>query len=157
MPELPTTHSGKRSERAATDVLNDRPVSNREALRNPGSLDLIVDRLARHGKELVHPSADDTSTVAILKAVWCELFDLPDVGVDDDFFDLGGDSLSALSLVMAIQERFGREVPISVVFRARTIGVLAMVLDRGDVDAFSPLVELRPGDGRPIFLSLIHI
>jgi acetoacetyl-CoA synthetase len=153
VPELPTTHSGKRSERAATDVLNGRPVSNLEALRNPGSLDLIVDRLARHGKELAHLPTDDTSTVALLKAIWCELFDLPDVGVDDDFFDLGGDSLSALSLVMAVEERFGRVVPISVVFRARTIGALAMVLDRGDVDDFSPLVELRPGEGRPIFIA----
>ena len=36
---LPTTHSGKRSERAARDALNGRPVVNLGALRNPDSLD----------------------------------------------------------------------------------------------------------------------
>jgi acetoacetyl-CoA synthetase len=38
---LPTTHSGKRSERAARDVLNSKPVVNLAALRNPDSLDEI--------------------------------------------------------------------------------------------------------------------
>jgi acetoacetyl-CoA synthetase len=39
--ELPTTHSGKRSERAARDALNGRPVANLGALRNPACLDAI--------------------------------------------------------------------------------------------------------------------
>ncbi len=42
VPSLPTTHSGKRSERAAQDVLDGRPVRNRHALRNPESLEAIV-------------------------------------------------------------------------------------------------------------------
>jgi acetoacetyl-CoA synthetase len=40
--ELPTTHSGKRSERAAQDALDGRPVRNLGALRNPGCLDALV-------------------------------------------------------------------------------------------------------------------
>ena len=39
---LPTTHSGKRSERAARDVLNGRPAENRGALRNPECLDELA-------------------------------------------------------------------------------------------------------------------
>jgi acetoacetyl-CoA synthetase len=39
--ELPTTHSGKKSERAATEALHGRPVPNAAALRNPGALDAI--------------------------------------------------------------------------------------------------------------------
>jgi acetoacetyl-CoA synthetase len=39
--ELPMTHSGKRSERAAYNALNGRQVSNFEALRNPGCLDAL--------------------------------------------------------------------------------------------------------------------
>jgi acetoacetyl-CoA synthetase len=42
VPELPTTHSGKRSERAAQDTLDGRPVRNRDALRNPECLDAIM-------------------------------------------------------------------------------------------------------------------
>jgi acetoacetyl-CoA synthetase len=41
--ELPTTHNGKRSERAARDALNGRPVANLSALRNPASLQALAD------------------------------------------------------------------------------------------------------------------
>jgi acetoacetyl-CoA synthetase len=47
--DLPTTHSGKRSERAASDVVNGRPVRNRHALRNPATLDQMVARLRPPG------------------------------------------------------------------------------------------------------------
>jgi acetoacetyl-CoA synthetase len=40
--ELPTTHTGKRSERAVTDALNGRSVRNRGALKNPDALDAIL-------------------------------------------------------------------------------------------------------------------
>jgi acetoacetyl-CoA synthetase len=40
--ELPTTHNGKRSERAARDALDGRPVANLAALRNPQSLAAIA-------------------------------------------------------------------------------------------------------------------
>ncbi len=40
--DLPTTHSGKRSERAAQDTLDGRPVRNRDALRNPACLEAIL-------------------------------------------------------------------------------------------------------------------
>jgi acetoacetyl-CoA synthetase len=41
VPELPTTFSGKRSEKAARDVLNGRAATNVAALKNPGSLDVL--------------------------------------------------------------------------------------------------------------------
>ncbi|GMV43513.1 MAG: acetoacetate-CoA ligase [Myxococcales bacterium] len=40
--ELPTTHNGKRSERAAQDALNGRPIRNLEALRNPEAVFALV-------------------------------------------------------------------------------------------------------------------
>jgi acetoacetyl-CoA synthetase len=43
VPDLPTTFSGKASEKAARDALNGRPIVNLAALRNPGSLDAIRD------------------------------------------------------------------------------------------------------------------
>jgi len=44
--DLPTTHSGKRSERAAQDALYGRPVRNLAALRNPACLDALVNHPA---------------------------------------------------------------------------------------------------------------
>ena len=40
--DLPTTFSGKRSERAVSDILNGRPVRNRAAIRNPETLDRLL-------------------------------------------------------------------------------------------------------------------
>ena len=48
---LPTTHNGKRSERAARDAVNGVEVVNRAALRNPDSLEEIQRALARPGGE----------------------------------------------------------------------------------------------------------
>ena len=41
---LPTTHSGKLSERAVRDVINGRPLTNRGAMRNPE----VLDEIGRH-------------------------------------------------------------------------------------------------------------
>jgi acetoacetyl-CoA synthetase len=45
--ELPTTFSGKLSEAAMQDALNERPVRNRAALRNPGAIDKAIEALRR--------------------------------------------------------------------------------------------------------------
>jgi acetoacetyl-CoA synthetase len=45
VPDLPTTHSGKRSERAASDAVNGRPVRNRDALKNPESIDRMLETM----------------------------------------------------------------------------------------------------------------
>src|SRR3954471_6668647 len=41
VPDLPTTHNGKKSERAARDAVNGDPVANAAALRNPECLDAV--------------------------------------------------------------------------------------------------------------------
>ncbi|TIT38888.1 MAG: acyl carrier protein, partial [Mesorhizobium sp.] len=45
---------------------------------------------------------------------------VPAVGFDDNFFDLGGDSLMAETLVLAVQKRFGVKLQTSVLLEAQT-------------------------------------
>jgi len=52
------------------------------------------------------------------------------VGLDDDFFDLGGDSLGAVELAAAINERFGTDLPTSMIVETPTVAGLEPRLSR---------------------------
>ncbi|MFJ2575156.1 amino acid adenylation domain-containing protein, partial [Streptomyces halstedii] len=59
-----------------------------------------------------------------LAAIWGEVLGLPEVGVEDNFFDLGGDSMRAVRLVGALRAA-GYEVSIPDVFEVRTVEAMA--------------------------------
>jgi acyl-coenzyme A synthetase/AMP-(fatty) acid ligase/acyl carrier protein len=61
--------------------------------------------------------------------VWREVLGLSTVGVHDDFFQLGGDSLKALRVVNRLRSIFGAEVPIDIVLRRATIAEIASAMD----------------------------
>ncbi|MEV0187406.1 amino acid adenylation domain-containing protein, partial [Kitasatospora purpeofusca] len=67
-----------------------------------------------------------------LAAVWCEVLDLPQVGVEDSFFDLGGDSIRAVRLVGALRAA-GYDISIPDVFQNRTVAALAELLGTRDL------------------------
>jgi thioesterase domain-containing protein/acyl carrier protein len=58
-----------------------------------------------------------------------------ELSVTDDFFERGGDSLSAIRLVARVQRRYGLELPISTLIEAPTVRALARVITRGAADA----------------------
>jgi len=63
-------------------------------------------------------------------AIWTEFLRVPDIGVDDDFFDLGGTSLALISVVMTMGERFKLPLDTSIVLEGATIGSLAAAVHR---------------------------
>jgi cytochrome P450/acyl carrier protein len=64
-----------------------------------------------------------------LTPLWAELLDLDDVGPDEDFFELGGDSLLAAELQLRVDETFGVEIPSSVLYREPTIAAVAAAIE----------------------------
>lgn len=68
--------------------------------------------------------APTTEIETTLCAVVAEVLDLPRVGVDDDFFVLGGDSIAAVRVVGAAARR-GIELSVAAVFDSRTVAVLS--------------------------------
>jgi thioesterase domain-containing protein/acyl carrier protein len=75
----------------------------------------------------------------------------------DDFFELGGDSLVALSLLLHIEERTGHTLPVTVIYDAPTIGKLTDRLMQGAApERDANLVELRAGDSQEPPLFLLH-
>lgn len=88
-----------------------------------------------------------------LIALWQELLQLPQVGLDDDFFDLGGHSLLAFTMLARIRSMAIAEPAMSAFFAAPTIRGLVNLMRRDHRrPAFSHLVPLRPGRGDPLFI-----
>jgi acyl transferase domain-containing protein/thioesterase domain-containing protein/aryl carrier-like protein len=63
-----------------------------------------------------------------LAAIWKEMLGVQQISIDDDFFELGGQSLIAMRLFNRIRKQHGVELPLSVLFQAPTIAATAALL-----------------------------
>ncbi len=75
------------------------------------------------------PPRNDTERA--LLEIWSEVLGRTDLGIDDDFFASGGDSLRTMPLIFKIRQRFGIDLPLSAVFTAPTIRRFAPLLECG--------------------------
>lgn len=91
-----------------------------------------------------------TSTmVETLTPIWKRVLQLASVGVDDNFFDVGGDSALALALFNEIAQVCGRELPLAMIYQAPTISALAALLEESATPRVPPLVQLKAGSAEP--------
>ena len=74
------------------------------------------------------------------------------VGADDDFFELGGDSLSAIELLTGLSSAFGAELSVADLLESPTPAALAKRTRRGGPVEPGKLVSLADGTGRPVFI-----
>lgn len=72
---------------------------------------------------------DATPTEARLVPIWQAALGRSDVGLDDDFFALRGNSLLATRLIARICDEFGVELPLAALFATPTVAGLAQALD----------------------------
>jgi len=79
-----------------------------------------------------HFIAPRTAAEKQLASLWCELLQLEEVGIDDSFFELGGDSLAVVRMVRRYHTHFGHEIPPVKVFQYPTIAMLAEFVDESE-------------------------
>jgi amino acid adenylation domain-containing protein len=119
LDRLPTTPSGKVDRRA-------------------------LDRLGAEARHLqaayVAPENDLEEEIS---EIWRELLDLERIGVQDNFFDLGGNSMLIAQMNLRLQQRLGRTLPILTLFNYPTTRALARHLAE---EASPAAVERRPED-----------
>jgi amino acid adenylation domain-containing protein len=89
---------------------------NRRALPRPEKLRPEL------GTEYVAPHRPVEQALA---EMWSEVLDIEQIGVEDNFFHLGGHSLRAAQIVSRIRDRFGIELPLRIIFEAPTVGSMA--------------------------------
>ncbi len=107
LPALPLTANGKVDRRALPDP---QPGPGTAAPAGPRTL-------------------PETSVERLLAPLWQEVLGQPEIGVDDDFFALGGTSLQAAILVHHLEKRLGAYVYVVALFDAPTLAGLARYLE----------------------------
>lgn len=91
-----------------------------------------------------------------LARIWAELLDVSSPGIDDSFFALGGDSISALQLFALVEARLGQRLPVSLIFGDPTLAEMAGHLVR-DLEPLheSPVVQpINPAGSLPPFFYM---
>jgi acetoacetyl-CoA synthetase len=92
--------------------------------------------------------------IGVLTSIWQSVLQQSPIGVEDSFFDLGGDSFLAVSLFNEIARVTGRELPPVMIYQAPTIAALAAVLEQPTIERFPALVLLKAGIEEPsIFIT----
>ncbi len=78
-----------------------------------------------------------------LVRIWEELLRVEQVGIDDDFFELGGDSLVAAQIIDRVRESFKVAIPVRVLFDAPTITTFIAYLTQYQTTKFSTLPPIN--------------
>jgi acyl carrier protein len=106
MPALPLTPNGKVDRKALPRVEQQRPAQSRNRV------------LPR------------TETEENLARIWAEVLETQEAGIYDDFFEMGGHSLRAVSFIGEVERFFGIRFPLIALFHAPTIAQFAEIVDK---------------------------
>lgn len=110
-----------------------------ECLKASGGLD-------RRKLPVVH-FALETESQRRVAAAWTEMLECERIGLTDDFFDLGGNSIKAMRATSRLSELCSVEMQIRDIFEHTTVADYALVLEARGL-AKRPLIAKRPSDGR---------
>jgi amino acid adenylation domain-containing protein len=118
---------------------------DRKALPEPKKSSLSV------SKEYLEPK---TPTEKKLAELWSSILKIEKIGILDNFFEIGGHSMIAVTLIIKIEKEFGIRLPLATLFEESNIHKLSKVIENGThPDKWRSLVPLRPvGAKKPIFL-----
>lgn len=87
---------------------------------------------------------------ALVAEVWRQVLERDEVGREDDFFDLGGDSLLAGKVLSRLRARAGTSLPLRLVFDHPRLADLAAALAGHGSDAAAAAVRPRTADAEPV-------
>ncbi len=145
-------------------ILADYEAILRTMVKYPGARigNLRVSRKARTARLKPHPPVAKTLTgpqyeraprddvQSELVELWESVFGTGPIGVDQNFFELGGDSLLAARLFPKIEKAFQMDLPLATLLEAPTIKQLAEIISSRNVHSLgSSLVAIQPSGTKP--------
>ena len=84
-----------------------------------------------------------------LTQIWERVLGIESIGIQDNFFDLGGHSLIALRLLTEIERIWQRNIPLSIFLKAPTIQKFAEVLQQTELTDWSAVVPIQAKGSKP--------
>jgi len=93
--------------------------------------------------------ADGDAIARTVAQVWREVLQTPVGGTEDDFFEVGGDSLKAITFMMDLERALGMELSLTLITEAPKFARLCEALREHRTISYVPLVPLKPGDSAP--------
>jgi len=90
-----------------------------------------------------------------LTEIWEQLLSVHPIGRQDNFFDLGGDSIVAVRLSATVKKVWNIDLPLAIVFQTPTVQEMAAFLDGKITPKWSPrIAPLKPSGTRSPFLCV---
>ena len=132
-----------------TVFMSDLVAALEKSERAPGPVKSGVSRSADG-----EPPGDEIETT--LASWWKELLGLAEVSRQDNFFEVGGQSLTAIRLMAKIKKTYGLELNSAVMFEAPTIDALARLIRKDDVQVSHSAVVPMQTQGSVAPLFVIH-
>ena len=87
--------------------------------------------------------------------LWSEILEIPEIQLQDNFFEIGGSSLLAFRLIAEIENSFGKKLPLSALLQAPTIEKLAKLINQeGQTSSSSWLNPPQSRNSRPILFCI---
>ncbi|MDN3362652.1 amino acid adenylation domain-containing protein [Priestia megaterium] len=122
-----------------------------------------IDKLALLNKSeeqsLIETKSTCTSLERRMKKIWCNILKVDNLNINDNFFNVGGESLSAVTLISAVREEFKLNLPLKILFKYPTISKLCNVLSN-ELDEIKrdneKLIVLKEGSRSLPPLVLLH-
>jgi acyl transferase domain-containing protein/acyl carrier protein len=100
---------------------------------------------------LMNPYVEPTNPEEeLLAGIWSNMFGFEKIGINDDFFELGGDSLKAITAISLIHKELNTEVPLEAFFTGPTIEKLARLINVGSAPK-SEYVAIEPSETKEYF------
>ncbi|AKF96326.1 type I polyketide synthase [Brevibacillus laterosporus] len=81
-----------------------------------------------------------------LVEIWQKIFRVNQIGIEDDFFELGGDSLKGITLVSRIHKELHVEIPVAQLFDTPTIETLCTYIQNAEKSGYHSIVAATPKD-----------
>jgi thioesterase domain-containing protein/acyl carrier protein len=101
-----------------------------------------------------HKSSEHREQISAFESelleLWRKMLDCNSIGLDDDFFDMGGDSLRAVQMLVEVEKMAGHRVPEMILFERSTVRQLARGVAELDLKG-TPIIQIQAKGDRPPF------